>query len=84
MAEYNYMDKNGHNVTITKPIGFDEPIICAACGLEMWRKPQSFRVNWGGLKPSDAERRPGFIQDAITHERENRERYQEDKESNGN
>jgi hypothetical protein len=58
MPEYLYIDENEHTQTVTHPVVFDEPVTCVACGSEMWRKPQSFTVTWGGLRPSQGELHP--------------------------
>jgi len=54
MPEYVYRDAAGHEVTYTQRMGYTTAVICG-CGLEMHRKPQTFLVNWGGLKPSQGE-----------------------------
>jgi len=59
MSEYIYIDDNGHSITSTQ---FSDEVICMACGLKMWRKPQAFYVNWGGLKPSQGFIHPGINQ----------------------
>jgi len=55
MPEYLYTDEESHTVTVTHPMIYSTGIVCAACGLEMWRKPQAFTVTWGGLAPSQGE-----------------------------
>lgn len=58
MPTYTYIDANGHTETITEPMFCNAVHLCAACGLEMWRKPQAVSVTWGGLKPSGGYRSP--------------------------
>lgn len=58
MPEYLYIDENEHEQTVSHRMLYGTGVVCAACGLEMWRKPQSFIVTWGGLKPSDGELDP--------------------------
>lgn len=55
MPEYTYICPGKHTQTLTVPMLFGEPVICAACGLPMHRKPQLVGVTWGGLRPSQGE-----------------------------
>lgn len=77
MPDYTYIDPNGHTETISQPMLFSGTVICAACGLEMWRKPQLFRVNWSGLPPSKQVELHPEVKDAIQNGERNREKYLE-------
>lgn len=59
MPEYDYLDENGHIVTMTHRMNYSTAIICVACGSVMWRKPTAgWYVSWGGLKPSEDQQDP--------------------------
>lgn len=73
MPEYIYLDNNHHTETVTHRMLYTTGIVCAACGLEMWRKPQPFLVNWGGIRPSQGELAPA-IKEHIKRAPENRDR----------
>lgn len=60
MPEYVYMCSNKHETIVTHAVMESPQIVCAACGLNMWRKPQLFVVNWGGLRPSQGELSPAI------------------------
>jgi hypothetical protein len=73
MAEYVYTDANNHIETIMHRMLYTTAIICATCGLLMWRVPQSFLVNWGGIRPSQGELAPA-IKEYIKRVPENRDK----------
>ena len=79
MPTYVYMCPNGNTETMTLPMFYDEPVICAGCGLEMWRKPQAVTVTWGGLKPSEDDH-PEWLKDHIRDAPRNRDEYWKKKE----
>ena len=58
MPIYLYTDENDHTQTVTHRMLYSTGVICIACGLQMWRKPQGFQVTWGGLRPSAGELDP--------------------------
>ena len=64
MPEFIYVDENDHAQTVTHRMLYSTGIVCASCGLDMWRKPQSFAVNWSGLRPSQGELHPN-VRDLI-------------------
>lgn len=64
MPTYTYIDFEGHTETITEPMFCDVIHVCAACGSEMWRKPELVSVTWGGLKPSGGDR-PREVQELL-------------------
>lgn len=74
MPVYVYVDPAGHEREVAHPIDHAEPVICPECGLEMWRKPQAFGVNWGGLKPSAGELSPA-VRRLIDSAPERRDRF---------
>ena len=83
MAEYDYIDGEGHQVTIRHRMLYTTSILCDICGAVMWRKPRALAVTWGGLAPSQGqldnsiqnlvdtapERREGFEAVHEKHER---------------
>ena len=76
MPDYTYTDTCGHVETHTQPMFYSTGVICAACGLRMWRKPQLFSVTWGGLRPSQGELSP-VIQQVLDTTDERRDAYYE-------
>ena len=53
MPEFLYMCEKSHFQSVVHSMSEDPEIDCLRCGFRMWRKPQSFIVNWGGSRPSD-------------------------------
>jgi hypothetical protein len=86
MPEYTYIDENDHTQTLSLPMFYSTAVICAACGLEMWRKPQTVAVNWGGLRPSIGELDPQIkhLIDTKDERREAFEEIHEEHEKHGN
>ena len=76
MGEYLYIDDEGHEVTITHRMLYTTGIICGTCGAEMWRRPQSPYVTWGGLPPSSGEMSPE-IKNLIDTAPERRDKFAE-------
>ena len=66
MPSYVYTCVCKNEVPVTEPMEPEHEHYCGVCGLRMWRKPQPFRVNWNGLKPSDGELSPK-IKDHVDH-----------------
>jgi len=83
MPDYIYICPRGHTTAVNEPMMANAVHICPEedCGLEMRRKPQTVAVNWGGLKPSDAEQRAPIVQEMIDRDhvkgREEYARYKE-------
>ena len=50
MPTYVYTDRE-HEQEETHLMQESPVILCRICQKKMWRKPQSFRVNWNGLPP---------------------------------
>jgi len=76
MPEYVYTCVCKNELTVIEPMQVEKRPTCPKCGLTMWRKPQPFRVNWNGLKPSDGEL-PPEIRQHVDSADENRERTDE-------
>lgn len=74
MPEYKYIDDNAHETTVTHRMFYTTSIICVACGLKMWRKPQVVMVNWNGLKPSVGELDPE-VKELIDTQDERRDKF---------
>ena len=58
MPEYIYTCICKNERTIFEPMEPDTKHHCEVCNGVMWRKPQLFRINWNGLKPSAGELPP--------------------------
>ena len=80
MPEYLYIDSNGHEQTITHRMIYNSDVICSICDELMWRKPQPFVVNWGGLPPSGGELNPD-IKHLLDTADERRDAFDEEHES---
>ena len=77
MPNYTYTDDQDHVSIAFHGMLEDPQIICAACGLDMWRKPSHVAgVSWGGLSPSQGEYAPD-IQDFLDTRDESREAFEE-------
>lgn len=53
---------------------------CKKCGKPLHRVPQMPMVNWNGLPPHEADRRPKFANDWIKNADKNRDTYKKRKE----
>ena len=51
------------------------PFVCSVCGEEMKRVYHVVPVNWNGLPPHEADRRPPVIQNFIDDATERRAKY---------
>lgn len=76
MPEYLYTCPEQHEATITERMLYSTGHVCAACGLEMWRKPQITTVVWGGLAPSEGEPAPA-VRELIDTADERRDKFEE-------
>ena len=76
MPIYQYIDRSDHQEFINHRMFYSTAIICATCGLEMWRKPQSIPVNWGGLRPSAGDLHPE-VKELIDTADERRDKFVE-------
>lgn len=82
MPEYTYTDTSGHVATVTHSMKSDPVVRCDICTAVMWRKPQPFRVSWGGLPPSAGGISP-LAQDLNDTRAEREERYWRNKDERG-
>lgn len=82
MPEYLYTDNAGHLQNVTHSMTYNGQITCDICTAVMWRKPQPFRVSWGGLAPS-AGGIPALAQELNETRAEREERYRRAKDERG-
>jgi hypothetical protein len=75
MPEYLYLCPSGHVKSLTHRMMYTTGVICD-CGAAMVRKPQTFLVSWGGLKPSDGDLSP-VARDMIENRSRRRDEYEE-------
>ena len=77
MPVYQYMDQNGHEMSVKHSMTQSPVISCPICQSSMWRKPQAVAVNWNGLPPHRQHERSPEVQSMIDNAPANRDRYQE-------
>lgn len=77
MPKYIYGDANGHRKELAISYeAVDKAIVfCELCDAVMHRVPQAVAVNWGGLPPHEADRRPKVLKDFINSAPERRAKY---------
>ena len=78
MPNYTYTD-GMHTTTVTHRMLWSTAVVCATCGADMWRKPQSVTVLWGGLPPSGGELSPD-IQTHIKNLPKSQDEFEEEHE----
>lgn len=77
MPQYVYGDDNGHRKELV--MSFEQAdaaiVMCDECDQIMHRIPQSVMVNWNGLPPHEADRRPPVLKEFIDNAQERRAKY---------
>lgn len=77
MPKYVYGDANGHSKEIELTFSQADAaiVLCDECDCIMHRIPQAVMVNWNGLPPHEAARRPKPAQDWLNGAKESRAKY---------
>ena len=79
MAQYVYGDDNGHTKELEMSFADADRaiVLCDVCDSVMHRIPQAVMVNWNGLPPHEADRRPQNIKQWLDNAGDNRAKYQD-------